>query len=125
MVCCQVFGNHTAITIGASQGHFELNVYKPVIANAVLQSVRRRADASDSFDEHCVRGLVANRERSARLVGDSLMLVTALAPHNGNDRSAMIAQKAHAEGLSLRDAAVALGVAADDFDRWVRPEQMV
>jgi fumarate hydratase class II len=125
MVCCQVMGNDVTVSLGGSQGHFELNVFKPVIANAVLQSVRLLADASDSFNAHCVRGLVPNRERIARLVGDSLMLVTALAPHIGYDRSAKIAQKAHAEGLSLRDAAVALGVAEEDFDRWVRPEQMV
>jgi fumarate hydratase class II len=125
MACCQVMGNDVAVTLGASQGHFELNVYKPVIAHNVLQSVRLLADAADSFNEHCVRGLRANEERIAQLVGDSLMLVTALAPHIGYDKSAKIAQKAHAEGLALREAAVAMGVAPDDFDRWVRAEDMV
>jgi fumarate hydratase class II len=125
MACCQVFGNDVAVTMGASQGHFELNVYKPLIAHNVLQSVRLLADAADSFNEHCVRGLRANEGRIAQLVADSLMLVTALAPHIGYDKSAKIAQKAHAEGLALREAAVAMGVAAEDFDRWVRAEDMV
>jgi fumarate hydratase class II len=125
MVCCQVLANDVAVGLGASQGHFELNVYKPLIAHAVLQSLRLLADASDSFDAHCVRGVQPNRGRIAQLVGDSLMLVTALAPHIGYDRSAKIAQKAHAEGLALREAAVAMGVAPQDFDRWVRPEDMV
>jgi fumarate hydratase, class II len=125
MLCCQVMGNDVAMTMGASQGHFELNVYKPLIAHNVLQSIRLLADGSESFNEHCVRGLEPNRERIAQLVSGSLMLVTALAPHIGYDRSAKIALKAHAEGLSLRDAAIALGVPPDDFDRWVRPEQMV
>ncbi|WP_280156207.1 class II fumarate hydratase [Piscinibacter sp. XHJ-5] len=125
MLCCQVMGNDVAVTMGAAQGHFELNVYKPLIAHNVLQSIRLLADGCESFNEHCVRGLRANRERIAQLVAGSLMLVTALAPHIGYDRSAKIALKAHAEGLSLRNAAVAMGVPADDFDRWVRPEQMV
>ncbi|HEV7915452.1 MAG TPA: lyase family protein, partial [Albitalea sp.] len=125
MACGQVMGNDVALTFGASQGHFELNVYKPLIAHNLLQSIRLLADASRSFDEHCVRGLEPNRERIAQLVSDSLMLVTALAPHIGYDRSAKIAQKAHADGSSLRDAAIAMGVAPEDFDRWVRPEAMV
>ncbi len=125
MACCQVLGNQTALTMGAAHGHFELNTYKPLIAHNVLQSIRLLADASDSFEAHCVRGLQANPQRIADLVARSLMLVTALAPHIGYDRSAKIAQKAHAEGLSLREAAVAMGVPAEDFDRWVRPERMV
>lgn len=125
MACCQVMGNDVALTFGAAAGHFELNTYKPLIAHNLLQSVRLLADASESFHHHCVRGLQANRERIGELVADSLMLVTALAPHIGYDRSAKIAQKAHKEGLSLRDAALALGVGAEDFDRWVRPENMV
>jgi len=125
MVCCQVLGNDVAVALGACQGHFELNVFKPLIAHAVLQSIRLLADASESFDAHCVRGVQPNRERIARLVADSLMLVTALAPHIGYDRSAKIAQKAHAQGLSLREAAIAMGVTGDDFDRWVQPEKMV
>jgi len=125
MVCCQVMGNDVALSIGAASGHFELNVFKPLIAHNLLQSIRLLADATTSFDEHCVRGLQANHERIAELVANSLMLVTALAPHIGYDRSAKIAQKAHQQGLSLRDAAIALGVTAQDFDRWVRPEAMV
>jgi len=125
MVCCQVMGNDVALGIGASQGHFELNVFKPMIAHNLLQSIRLLADATASFNEHCVHGLEANRERIAQLVAGSLMLVTALAPHIGYDRSAKIAQKAHLEGLSLRDAAIKMGVKGDDFDRWVRPEAMV
>lgn len=124
MACCQVLGNDVALGIGAASGHFELNTYKPLIAHNLLQSVRLLADASESFDHHCVRGLQANRERIAELVANSLMLVTALAPHIGYDRSAKIAQKAHHEGRSLRDAALAMGVSAEDFDRWVRPEKM-
>jgi len=125
MVCCQVMGNDVALSIGAASGHFELNVFKPLIAHNLLQSIRLLADATASFDAHCVSGLEANRERIAELVANSLMLVTALAPHIGYDRSAKIAQKAHREGLSLREAAVAMGVPGEDFDRWVRPEAMV
>jgi fumarate hydratase class II len=125
MACCQVMGNDVALGLGASQGHFELNTYKPLIAHNLLQSLRLLTDASRSFDEHCVRGLQPNRERIAELVAGSLMLVTALAPHIGYDRSAKIAQRAHAQRSTLRDAAIAMGVAAEDFDRWVRPEKMV
>ena len=125
MVCCQVMGNDVALGIGAASGQFELNVYKPLIAHNLLQSIRLLADASASFTAHCVRGIVARRERIAQLLADSLMLVTALTPHVGYDRAAKIAQKAHAEDLSLREAALSLGVAAADFDRWVRPEKMV
>ena len=125
MVCCQVMGNDVALGIGAASGQFELNVYKPLIAHNLLQSIRLLADASASFTAHCVRGIVARRERIAQLLADSLMLVTALTPHVGYDRAAKIAQKAHAENLSLREAALSLGVAAADFDRWVRPEKMV
>ena len=126
MVCCQVIGNDVTVTLGASQGHFELNVYKPVIAHAALQSIRLLADACDSFNEHCVRGMRANRQRIGELVANSLMLVTALAPHIGYDRAAALAKKAHAEGLTLRDAALASGhVTAEQYDRWVRPADMV
>ena len=125
MVCAQVMGNDVALTLGACQGHFELNTYKPLIAHNLLQSIRLLADAGTSFNEHCVRGLQANRERIAQLVSNSLMLVTALAPHIGYDRAAKIAQKAHADGSSLRDAAIAMGVAPEDFDRWVQPGLMV
>jgi len=125
MVCCQVMGNDVALSIGGASGHFELNTYKPLIAHNLLQSIRLLGDACSSFNEHCVKGLEANRERIAELVANSLMLVTALAPHIGYDRSAKIAHTAHKEHLSLREAAVAMGVAPEDFDRWVRAEAMV
>ncbi|MCX7892153.1 MAG: class II fumarate hydratase [Burkholderiales bacterium] len=126
MLCCQVLGNDAAIGFAAASGNFELNVFKPLIAHAFLQSVRLLADGMRSFDEHCVRGIAANRARIAELLGRSLMLVTALAPHIGYDRAAEIAKRAHREGTSLREAALALGyVSAADFDRWVRPEAMV
>jgi fumarate hydratase class II len=124
MVCAQVLGNDVTVGIAGASGNFELNVYKPVIAYAVLQSIRLLADSTKSFDDHCARGLEPNREEIAKKLHGSLMLVTALAPHVGYDMSAKIAKKAHAEGLTLRDAAIALGVTAEDFDRWVKPEEM-
>jgi fumarate hydratase, class II len=126
MVCCQVFGNHTTITVAASQGHFELNVYKPVIANALLQSVGLLADAAVSFTDNCVVGIRANTARIAELMKNSLMLVTALAPRIGYDRAAAIAKAAHANGTTLREEAIRLGaVSAAEFDRLVRPEKMI
>ncbi|HSV28304.1 MAG TPA: class II fumarate hydratase [Candidatus Omnitrophota bacterium] len=125
MVCCQVMGNHVAVTVGGSQGHLELNVYKPLIAVNVLHSVRLLADAADSFARRCVAGLEADRDRIADLLDRSLMLVTAMAPHLGYDKAAAIAKAAHAQGLSLREAAVAAGVTEDQFDAWVRPQEMV
>jgi fumarate hydratase class II len=126
MLCAQVFGNDVALNIGGASGHFELNVYKPLIINAFLQSARLLADGMASFEEHCVRGIVANEDRIRDQLGRSLMLVTALAPHIGYDRAAEIAKKAHKEGTTLREAAAALGyVTGADFDRWVRPEDMV
>jgi fumarate hydratase class II len=126
MVCCQVFGNHTTIATAASQGHFELNVYKPVIAFAMLQSIRLLADAARSFADHCVAGIRANEERIRELMGRSLMLVTALAPTIGYERAAEIAKAAHARGTTLREEALRFGyVSAADFDRLVRPEQMI
>jgi fumarate hydratase, class II len=125
MVCCQVFGNHTTITVAASQGHFELNVYKPVIIAAMLQSVRLLADAARSFADNCVVGIRANKARIRELTERSLMLVTALAPSIGYDRAAAIAKAAHANGTTLREEALRLGyVSAADFDRLVRPERM-
>jgi fumarate hydratase class II len=125
MVCCQVFGNHTTLSLAGSQGHFELNVYKPVIAHATLQSIRLLADASSSFTEHCVTGIRANEARIRELMERSLMLVTALAPAIGYERAAAIAKAAHANGTTLREEAIRLGyVSADEFDRLVRPEQM-
>jgi fumarate hydratase class II len=119
-------GNDVAISIGGASGNFELNVYKPLIAQGVLQSIRLVGDACDSFDEHCARGIEPNRAEIDRKLRGSLMLVTALAPHIGYDRAAQVAKHAHAHGTSLREAAIALGyVAGGDFDRWVRPEAMV
>jgi fumarate hydratase class II len=126
MVCLQVFGNHTTVSVAASQGNFELNVCKPVIVYNVLQSIRLLADAVGSFEQHCLRGLEPDRAVLAENVAKSLMLVTALTPHIGYDEAARIAKKAHAENLSLRDAALALGsVTPEQFDAWVRPERML
>jgi fumarate hydratase class II len=126
MAACQVMGNDVAINFGGAQGHLELNVFKPVIANAFLQSVRLLADGMASFEEHCARGIEPDRERIASLVHGSLMLVTALAPRIGYDRAAEIAKKAHRERTGLREAAIALGyVSAEQYDDWVRPERMV
>jgi fumarate hydratase, class II len=126
MVCCQVFGNNAAITVAASQGHFELNVYKPVIAYALLQSVRLLADVARSFTDHCVAGIRADEARIHELMERSLMLVTALAPHIGYQRAAEIAKAAHAAGTTLREEAIRLGyVSAAEFDRLVRPEKMI
>ncbi len=126
MACAQVMGNDVAIGIGGAGGNFELNVYKPLIIHAFLQSVRLLGDGMRSFNDHCAAGIVPNRVRIAELLERSLMLVTALAPHIGYDRAAEIAKKAHRDGSSLRDAALALGhVSAEQFDNWVRPEQMI
>ena len=126
MLCCQVFGNDVAINFGGASGNFELNVFRPMIAHNFLQSVRLLADGMASFNDHCAVGIEPNRERIEELVGRSLMLVTALNPHIGYDKAAQIAKKAHREGTSLRDAAIATGfVTAEQFDAWVRPEKMV
>jgi fumarate hydratase class II len=125
MVCCQVFGNHTTIMLAASQGHFELNVYKPVIAYDLLQSIRLLADAAASFTDHCVAGIRANEPRIRAHLQNSLMLVTALAPKIGYERAAAIAKAAHANGTTLRHEALRLGyVTAAEFDRLVRPQAM-
>jgi fumarate hydratase class II len=126
MLCCQVFGNDVAINIGGASGNFELNVFKPLIAHNFLQSVRLLADGMSSFEEHCVRGIEADRKRIADLMERSLMLVTALTPHIGYDRAAEIAKLAHKEGKTLKQAALSLGYVSEaDFDRWVRPANMV
>src|SRR5882672_1377811 len=126
MACVQVFGNQAAMTFAGSQGNFELNAFKPVIIFNFLHSVELLTDACARFREFCVEGIAANRSRIAELVERSLMLVTALAPHIGYDRAAEIAKKAHAGGLTLRDAALASGyVTAEQYDRWVRPGDMV
>ncbi len=125
MLCCQVFGNDVAINFGGASGNFELNVFRPMIAHNFLQSVRLLADGMRSFDEHCARGIEPDRERIGELVQRSLMLVTALNPHIGYDKAAAIAKKAHREGTSLREAAIASGhLTAEQFDAWVRPEKM-
>jgi fumarate hydratase, class II len=125
MVCCQVFGNQTTITVAASQGHLELNVFKPVIANALLQSIALLGDAAKSFADNCVVGIRANEKRIRELMERSLMLVTALAPTIGYDKAAEIAKVAHSNGTTLREEALRLGyVGAEEFDRLVRPETM-
>jgi fumarate hydratase, class II len=126
MLCCQVFGNDVAVNFGGASGNFELNVFRPMIAYNFMQSVRLLADGMASFNDHCARGIEPNRERIAELVDRSLMLVTALNPHIGYDKSAQIAKKAHHEGTSLREAAIATGyVTAEQFDQWVRAGDMV
>jgi len=126
MVCCQVMGNHTTVTIAGSQGHFELNVYKPVMIYNVLQSIRLIADASISFTDNCVVGITANKENIAGLMERSLMLVTALAPSIGYDNATKIAKTAHKNGTTLREEAIGLGlVTAEDFDKIVRPQDMI
>jgi fumarate hydratase class II len=125
MACCQVFGNHTTITVAGSQGHFELNVYKPVMALAMLQSIRLLADVARSFTDNCVTGIQANEARIRELMHRSLMLVTALAPVIGYDKAAQVAKAAHANGTTLREEALRLGyVTAAEFDRLVRAEKM-
>ena len=125
MVCCQVFGNQTTITVAGSQGHFELNVYKPVLAYCMMQSIRLLGDAARSFTDNCVVGIQANEPRIRELMERSLMLVTALSPHIGYDKAAQVAKAAHANGTTLREEALRLGfVSGEEFDRLVRPEKM-
>ena len=126
MVCVQTMGNHVTITVAGASGHFELNVFKPVMIHALLQSIRLLADASRSFADRCVAGIEADEARIAQLMGQSLMLVTALAPHVGYDNAAKIAKTAHETGSSLKEAALALGMVSEDqFDAWVRPDEMI
>lgn len=126
MVCCQVIGNDVAVNIGGASGNFELNVYRPMIIDNFLQSVRLLSDGMDSFNHHCAAGIEPNRQRISQLLNESLMLVTALNTHIGYDKAAEIAKTAHKQGLTLKDAALKLGyVTADQFDQWVRPEDMV
>jgi fumarate hydratase class II len=125
MVCCQVFGNHTAITVAGSQGHFELNVYKPVLAHCMMQSIQLLADAARSFTEHCVTGIRADEKRIHELMERSLMLVTALAPKIGYDNAAKVAKTAHARGTTLKEEALRLGLVSEaEFDRLVQPDRM-
>ncbi|MCC6598943.1 MAG: class II fumarate hydratase [Alphaproteobacteria bacterium] len=126
MVCAQIMGNHVTISVAGSNGHFELNVFKPVIIFNLLQSVRLLTDSINSFTERCVRGIEANESRITALMENSLMLVTALNRHIGYDNAAKIAKKAHAENSTLKQAALALGlVTAEQFDEWVNPLDMI
>lgn len=126
MLCCQVFGNDVAVNMGGASGNFELNVYRPMIAHNVLQSVRLLADGARSFNDNCAVGIEPNRERIDALLNESLMLVTALNPHIGYDKAAQIAKKAHKEGTTLKASALALGyVTEQQFNEWVRPQDMV
>ena len=125
MVCCQVFGNQTAITVAGSQGHFELNVYKPLLAYCMIHSIQLLADAARSFTENCVIGIRADEKRIRDLMQRSLMLVTALAPKIGYDNAAKVAKEAHARGTTLKEEALRLGfVTAAEFDRLVQPDKM-
>ncbi len=126
MVAAQVMGNHTTVTVAGSQGHFELNVFKPVMIYNLLQSARLLGDAARSFADRCVVGIDANRGRIDELMQNSLMLVTALNPHIGYDNAATVAKKAYADGSTLKEAALALGLlTAEQYDEWVRPENML
>lgn len=125
MVCCQVFGNNTTITVAGSQGHFELNVFKPVLAHAMMQSIGLLGDAVRSFTDNCVVGIRANEARIRELMQRSLMLVTALSPHIGYDKASQIAKTAHVNGTTLREEALRLGlISGEAFDRIIRPEKM-
>ncbi|WP_323071876.1 class II fumarate hydratase [Mycetohabitans endofungorum] len=126
MLCCQVFGNDVAVNFGGASGNFELNVFRPMIAHNVLQSIRLLTDGVLSFNDHCAIGIEPNRARIDALLNESLMLVTALNPHIGYDKAAQIAKKAHHEGTTLKSAALALGyLTTEQFDEWVRPRDMV
>ncbi|KAL3569426.1 hypothetical protein D5086_029316 [Populus alba] len=126
MVCAQVMGNHVAITVGGSNGHFELNVFKPMIASGLLHSIRLLGDASASFEKNCVRGIQANRERISKLLHESLMLVTSLNPKIGYDNAAAVAKLAHKEGSTLKEAALKLRMlTSEEFDTLVVPEKMI
>ena len=126
MVCAQVMGNHTTATVAGSNGHFELNVFKPVLIYSLLQSAQLLGDAAESFNTNCVAGIEANTQRIEQLMRDSLMLVTALNPHIGYDNAAKVAKKAYAEDTTLKRAAVDLGLLTEEqFDQYVRPEEMI
>ena len=126
MVCAQVVGNNTTVSFAGTQGHFELNVFKPVIIYNVLQSIRLLSDSANSFTDKCVTGIEANEDRIKELMERSLMLVTALAPSIGYDKATEIAKTAHKNGTTLREEAVRLGyVSEEDYDRIVRPENMI
>jgi fumarate hydratase class II len=126
MACSQVFGNDVAVNFGGAMGNFELNVFKPLVINAFLQSARLLGDSARSFNDNCAVGIEPDRERIDKLLRESLMLVTALNPHIGYDKAAKIAKTAHKEGTTLKEAAVKLGfLSPEDFEKWVRPGDMV
>ena len=125
MVAAQVMGNHVAVTVGGSNGHFELNVFKPLIVSNVLRSVRLLGDSAVSFTNNCVIGIEANTKRIEQLLNESLMLVTALNPHVGYDKATKIAKQAHADGITLRESARLHGLTDEQFDQWVRPQDML
>jgi fumarate hydratase class II len=126
MVCAQVMGNHVAVSIGGSNGHFELNVFKPLIASNLLRSIRLLGDGARSFTEHCVVGIQANRGKINQLLHESLMLVTALNRHIGYDNAAKIAKNAHKQGISLKQSALDMKLLTEEqFDLWVKPESMI
>jgi len=126
MLCLQVLGNDQVVSMAGASGHFQLNTCRPLMAHNLLQSVRLLADGMDSLRRHCVSGIEPDRARMSELLSRSLMLVTALSPHIGYDRAAVIAHRAHHQAQTLREAALASGwVSAADFDAWVRPDDMV
>jgi len=126
MVAAQVMGNQVAVSVAGSNGHFQLNTFKPLIVSNVLRSIRLIADASESFSNNCIKGIKANHKRISQMLEQSLMLVTALNPHIGYDNAAKIAKKAHHDGLTLQEAAAELNlVSKEDFEKWVKPENMV
>ena len=126
MVCGQVIGNDTAISFGGAQGHYELNVFKPLMSSNLLMSARLIGDACQSFAENCINGIKANKKKINQFLNDSLMLITALNSHIGYDKAAEVAKKAYKDNSSLRDAIIALGyMSGEDFDKFVKPEEMV
>jgi fumarate hydratase, class II len=126
MLCAQVMGNQVAVTVGGMSGHFELNVFKPLIARNVLHSIRLLGDGCQSFVKNCLNGLEANTKRIDELMNNSLMLVTALNPYIGYDKAAQIAKNAHKKGLTLKQSALELGhLTEQQFNEWVKPAEMV
>jgi fumarate hydratase class II len=126
MIACQIMGNHVAITVGGSNGHFELNVFRPMIIRNVIESINLLNDGINSFIDQCLVGIIANEERITQLLDQSLMLVTALNPYIGYDNAAKIAKKAHKEGTTLKAAALASGLVTEaQFDEWVNPKNMI
>lgn len=125
MVAAQVIGNHVACTVGGAMGHFELNVFKTMMVANVLRSIRLLGDSSGAFTCNCVKGITANKEKIAKLMNESLMLVTALNPHIGYDKAAQIAKQAHKSGITLKESALKNGVTEEQFKEWVRPENML